>query len=203
MSFTAAAFGGTWVSVTPSGGTTPGTVSISVDPTGLASGTYSATIKLTPRGSASLNIPVILTVFSADDGGGEGEADDGGGASGDSALRASPYAYDPAGTNSVAAKTGSMRQERPRRPQRTLVCRACCFRGTSAASSEAKAVVVIRNAEGITLTALGYDSGAGRTVYREQSAFRDRHPAMTSSTRSGAILARISQRPHPDGIVSI
>ena len=160
LSFTAAAFGGTWVSVTPSGGSTPGTLSISVDPTGLASGTYSATIKLTSRGSASLNVPVILTVFSADDGGGEGEGDDGGGASSESALRASPYAYDPAGTNSVAANWvdgagASSSIPADSRAQGLLLSK------TSAASNEAKAVVVIRNAEGITLTELGYDIRSG------------------------------------------
>jgi hypothetical protein len=156
LSFTAAAFGGTWLSVTPSGGTTPGALSITVDPAGLASGTYSATVKLTSPGSAGLNVPVVLTVFSAGDGGGEGESEDGGTAGSETALRASPYAYDPTGTNSVAANwldgTGaSAKTTADSREQGLLLSK------TSATSVQAQAVVVIQNAEGITLTELGYD----------------------------------------------
>jgi Viral BACON domain len=151
LSFTAAANGGTWLSVTPSGGTTPGALSISVDPTGLASGTYSGTVKLSAPGSTGATVPVILTVTSSHDD--EGEE---GSRGSETDLRASPYAYDPAGTNSVAASwidaTGasSSGQSDPR-VQGLLLSK------TSAASNQAQAVVVIRNAEGITLTELGYD----------------------------------------------
>ena len=156
LSFTAAAYGGTWLSVTPSGGTTPGTLSVSVDPTGLASGTYSATIKLTSPRSAGLNVPVVLTVFSADDGGGESESEDGSTASAESALRASPYAYDPTGTNSVAANWVDGTGAAATMPADSRV-QGLLLSKTSAASVQAQAVVVIRNAEGITLTELGYD----------------------------------------------
>ena len=156
LSFTAAAFGGTWLSVTPSGGTTPGTLSISVDPTGLASGTYSATIKLTSPGSAGLNVPVVLTVFSADDGGGESESVDGSTVSTESALRASTYAYDPTGTNSVAANWVDGTGAAATLPADSRV-QGLLLSKTSAASVQAQAVVVIRNAEGTTLTELGYD----------------------------------------------
>jgi hypothetical protein len=119
-----------------------------VDPTGLASGTYSGTVNLSAPGSTAATVPVILTVTSSgvEDGSGGSETD----------LRASPYAYDPAGTNSVAASwidaTGasSSGQSDPR-VQGLLLSK------TSAASNQAQAVVVIRNAEGITLTELGYD----------------------------------------------
>src|SRR5207248_5137387 len=102
LGFTAAAHGGTWLSVTPSGGTTPGSLSISVDPTGLASGTYSATINISAPGTTSVNLPVILRVATGDDGGGDDGAGENTNNSGDR-IRAWPYAYDPASTNTVAA----------------------------------------------------------------------------------------------------
>jgi hypothetical protein len=158
LGFTAAAHGGTWVSVTPSGGTTPGRLSISVDPTGLASGTYTATIAIAAPGAAGVNVPVILRVASGDDDGGGG--DDGVGDNG-STLRAWPYAYDPAVSNTVAATwmdgTGasSAATTADTRNQGLLLSK------TSAASNQAQAGVVIRDVEGISLTQLGYDIRGG------------------------------------------
>jgi len=160
LSFTAAAHGGTWLSVNPSGGTTPGILSISVDPTGLASGTYTATVKITAPGSTGVNLPVVLRVASGDDdGGGDGGGDDGGGSSG--TLHAWPYAYDPASTNTVAATwmdgTGasSTAATADARNQGLLLSK------TSTASNQAQAGVVIRDVEGISLTELGYDIRQG------------------------------------------
>lgn len=163
MTFTAAAHGGTWLSVTPSGGTTPGTLSVSADPTGLASGTYSATIQLTAQGGIGLNVPVVLRVVSSVDGGGESDDDgsstSGGGSSSgsvDDSLHAWPYAYDPAGSNSVAATwvdgTGTNSTATVDSRQQGLL-----LSKTSAASNQAQAGVVIRTVEGMTLTELGYD----------------------------------------------
>jgi uncharacterized protein (TIGR03437 family) len=56
---------GGWLSVTPSGGTTPATLSVSVNPGGLQGGTYSGTIALSAAsGTLQLNIAVTLTVVS-------------------------------------------------------------------------------------------------------------------------------------------
>jgi hypothetical protein len=159
LGFTAAAHGGTWVSVTPSGGTTPGRLSISVDPTGLASGTYTATIAIAAPGSAGVNVPVILRVASGDDDGGGG--DDG---AGDNSriLRAWPYAYDPASSNTVAATwmdgTGAASAATTTTDTRN---QGLLLSKTSAASNQAQAGVVIRDVEGITLTELGYDIRQG------------------------------------------
>jgi hypothetical protein len=163
ISYTASALGGNWVSVTPSGGITPGSLSISVNATGLASGTYSATVKISVPGSTGLSVPVVLRVFSGDDGGGDdggGTGSTGGSGSGDDALRAVPYAYDPAATNSVAATwvdaTGaSTTTPSDSRQQGLLLSK------TSTASNQAQAGVTISNAEGISLTALGYDIRTG------------------------------------------
>jgi hypothetical protein len=150
LSFTAAVHGGTWVSVTPSGGTTPGSLSVSVDPTGLASGTYTANVYIAAPGSTGLTVPVVLRVASGDDGGGGGD--------GTTSLRAWPYAYDPAVSNTVAAtwmdstgvSSGANNTTDPRN-QGLLLSK------TSAASNQAQAGVVIREVEGMSLTELGYD----------------------------------------------
>jgi hypothetical protein len=166
LSFTAAVHGGNWLSVSPSGGTTPGTLGISVDPTGLASGTYTATVKIAAQGATGINLPVILKVVSGDDDGG---GDDGGGGSGDDAsssggLHAWAYAYDPAGTNTVAAtwmdgtgaaSTSTATTAADTRNQGLLLSK------TSNASNQAQAGVVIRDVEGISLTQLGYDIRVG------------------------------------------
>jgi trimeric autotransporter adhesin len=68
LNFTVAANSGTagvnWLSVTPTSGTTPGTLSISVNPTGLAAGTYGGTVVVTaPNASGSpQTIQVTLAV---------------------------------------------------------------------------------------------------------------------------------------------
>lgn len=175
VAFTASAMGGSWLSVSPSGGTTPGSLSISANPAGLASGTYSATVKIAAQGTNGLSVPVVLRVVSSDDGGGDdGGGDDGGsvntggstgGSNGGSddastSLHAWPYAYDPASTNSVAATwvdgTGaSTTTPTDTRQQGLLLSK------TSAASNQAQAGVVIRDVEGMTITELGYDIRTG------------------------------------------
>jgi hypothetical protein len=166
LSFTAAVNGGNWLSVSPSGGTTPGTLGIAVDPTGLASGTYTATVKIAAQGTTGINLPVILRVVSGDDDGG---SNDGGSSSGDDAssgggLHAWAYAYDPAGTNTVAAtwmdgtgaaSTSTATTAADTRNQGLLLSK------TSNASNQAQAGVVIRDVEGISLTQLGYDIRVG------------------------------------------
>jgi hypothetical protein len=173
ISFTATTLGGTWVSVTPSGGTTPAKLSVSVSAIGLASGTYSATIKLTPSGSTAISVPVVLRVASGDDDGGSGGSSDDGATrtgagtssgsvsgAGEDVLHAWAYAYDPAGTNSVAASwidaTGAATTTpADSRRQGLLLSK------TTSASNQAQAGVVIRSVEGITLTELGFDMRTG------------------------------------------
>jgi len=125
---------------------------------GLASGTYTATIKLSAPGATDLNVPVMLRVVSRDDGG--GESDDRAVASGtgssEDGLHAWPYAYDPAGTNTVAAtwidSTGASTTATADSRQQGLL-----LSKTSAASNQAQAGVVIRSVENMSLTELGYD----------------------------------------------
>jgi uncharacterized protein (TIGR03437 family) len=62
--FTAAASGGTWLSVSPASGTTPASLSVSVDPTALSPGVYNGTITITVPGTSPLSVAVTLTVTS-------------------------------------------------------------------------------------------------------------------------------------------
>jgi hypothetical protein len=139
----------------------------------LASGTYIGTIRLAAQGATGINLPVVLRVVSAEDGGGgdDGGGDDGsgsgstsgsGGTSGDASVHAWPYAYDPASSNSVAATwvdgtgvSSTATAAADFRKQGLLLSK------TSAASSQAQAGVVIRNVEGLSLTELGYDIRSG------------------------------------------
>ncbi|MBV9145036.1 MAG: hypothetical protein JO065_03915 [Acidobacteria bacterium] len=63
LTYTVAASGGTWLSAT-GGGTTPGNVSVSVNPAGLAAGTYTGTVSVAATGSSNSpqNVAVTLTV---------------------------------------------------------------------------------------------------------------------------------------------
>jgi hypothetical protein len=51
-----------WLSVTPGSGAAPATLHAAVDETGLAPGTYTATITITPSAGSPVTIPVSLTV---------------------------------------------------------------------------------------------------------------------------------------------
>lgn len=68
LGFTASASSdGNWLSVTPTAGTTPASLSVSVNPAGRGAGTYTGTITLTPSGvgNSPLAITVTLTVTGA------------------------------------------------------------------------------------------------------------------------------------------
>jgi uncharacterized protein (TIGR03437 family) len=70
LSFTAAATtssGGNWLSVTPTSGSTPATLIVSVSPAGLGSGTYNGAITITPSGAGNSpqSIAVTLNVSGA------------------------------------------------------------------------------------------------------------------------------------------
>src|SRR5206468_1944166 len=58
------AAGGSWLSVTPASGTTPSNVSVSVNPAGLAAGTYNGTVTLSASGATPKVVNVTLVVSS-------------------------------------------------------------------------------------------------------------------------------------------
>ena len=56
--------GSNWLVATPSTGATPGNVSVTVNPVGLAPGTYNGSVRLTPTttGASAFDVPVTLTI---------------------------------------------------------------------------------------------------------------------------------------------
>ena len=63
--FTVSTGGAAWLSVTPSSGTTPRTLSVSANVAGLAAGTYSGTITVTPNTGTARTAAVSFTVSGA------------------------------------------------------------------------------------------------------------------------------------------
>ena len=63
--FTAAASGGSWLAVNPASGTTPASLSVSVNPAGLSPATYNGTITVTgtngAQGTSSVNVTLVVT----------------------------------------------------------------------------------------------------------------------------------------------
>jgi len=64
MAFTALSSSGSWLSASPTSGTTPSSLSVSVNPVGLNSGVYDGTITVTAPGASNSpqSISVVLTV---------------------------------------------------------------------------------------------------------------------------------------------
>lgn len=60
--FTAGVSGGSWLTVSPTSAKTNATIKVTVNPTGLAVGNYTASVVLTPAGGTPLDVPVTLTV---------------------------------------------------------------------------------------------------------------------------------------------
>lgn len=58
---TTTASGGNWLQATPSGGSTPLDVSVSVSPTGLAAGTYTGSVSVMSTGASNSPLPVSVT----------------------------------------------------------------------------------------------------------------------------------------------
>jgi len=97
LQFTAAASGGSWLSVNPMNATTPATLSVSVDARGLSTGTYSGMITLT-AGTRKRSVYVTVYVVAGVGGGG----DDSGGEV-ESQLAIQPVVNDPTNSGTVGA----------------------------------------------------------------------------------------------------
>jgi Viral BACON domain len=151
VSFTASATGGSWLSVTPGSGSTPGSVTVSVNPSRLSSGTYTGAIQLSATGATGVSVPVTLTVSSStciDDCGSGGS---GGGSTG--SMTAQPYANDPNFSGTVTSiwieHLGMPSGSQSHDPGLVLSKNAGAPSGTWAGAT-------IKNATG-SLTELGYD----------------------------------------------
>src|SRR5262249_10199816 len=68
MNFTADVYGGSWISVNPSAGATPGQITVSAYPNGLTAGTYSCVIKISANGTTKRLYVVLVIARGGDDG---------------------------------------------------------------------------------------------------------------------------------------
>jgi len=146
LQFTAQVSGGSWLTVSPSGGATSTTLTVTVYPQGLAKGQYVGQIQLSAPGANSLNVPVTMTL--AGEGGGDG-GDDG-------AIHAEAYTYDPGNTGAVSANwvygAGVPSNNGSDPTNQGLV-----LSNNASASSGARAGVILKNVAGTALSVLGFD----------------------------------------------
>jgi hypothetical protein len=145
LSFTAAVSGGSWLSVSPAGGTTPATVNVSVQTSRLAPGTYQGTISLSSSKAASTTVAVTLTVGSSNQG---------------TALTAQPYVKDPAHTGTVAARWVSG-AGLPVTDKADPYHQGLVISKNSPTSTNASAGAAINGVAGMTITELGFDVRQG------------------------------------------
>jgi len=95
--FSAAASGGSWLTVSPTSATTPARLTVSVDARGLSTGTYSGMVTLT---AGTRKTSVYVTVFVATSGSGGGGDD---GSEAESQLAIQPVLTDPTNSGTVGA----------------------------------------------------------------------------------------------------
>ena len=161
LSFTAAAFGGSWLSVSPAGGTTAGKISITANPDGLPTGSYAGVVQISAPGSVSIDMPVTLNVGSTR----------GGGGGDDSAFQALPAVSDVSQSGSVNAKwingAGVPNADDVNDPQN----QGLLITKSSTSATKASAGVTINNADGTALTALGFDIRNGSQCTARTPAF--------------------------------
>jgi hypothetical protein len=153
LSYTATAFGGScsWLSVNPSSGTTPGQVTVSVDPYGLARGKYTGQVEVAASSDNSVTVPVTLTVFGGEEGAGDRENND---------LFAAVYTFDPSNTGAVSAEWvygAGVPESNPKDPTN----QGLVLMNNAKGQGQARAGVIVHGASGLTLTALGFDIRKG------------------------------------------
>jgi hypothetical protein len=170
LSYTAAGFGGSWLTVSPAGGTTSGKISIAVNPAGLPSGAYAGVVQISAPGSRPIDMPVTLNVGSTSGGGG-GDDGSSGGSTDDSAIQAMPITSDVSQSGSVNAKwvsgAGVPNANDASDPQN----QGLLITKSSTSNTKASAGVTINNADGMALTALGFDIRNGSQCTANTPAF--------------------------------
>jgi Viral BACON domain len=152
LSYTAAAYGGSWLSVTPSAGSTPGAVGVSADATGLPAGTYSGVVQI-KAGSYAADVEVVLVVSGSQYGGGSGggESDDNG-----DGAQVHPFTFDSGGRGSVSANWTSGAGI-PVRSSRDTTQQGLVLVKKNTSPVNAMSGVTVSGAAGSPLTQLGFD----------------------------------------------
>ena len=147
LAFTALVHGATWLAVGSSGGTTPATLTVTVHPHDLAAGSYTALVELSSPNAATITVPVTLVIRKR-----RGEDEH--------ILGANSYISDPRNTGSVVAKWLSGAGV-PSGSSTDPANQGLVLLNNVSASSETRAGIVLKNIEGTTLNALGFDIRQG------------------------------------------
>jgi len=149
LTYSVSTTGGPWLSITPTSGTTPGSVTVSVNGTNMSRGTYSGTIYVNAPGATEKSVPVTLTINSSticDD------ACSGGG----STMYAQPFVTDPTSSGNVAALwVNQLGSPMGSTPDAGLV-----LSKNASATAGTQAGALIQNYQG-SLTELGFDYREG------------------------------------------
>jgi len=147
MAFNADVYGGSWVAINPSAGTTPGQITVSTYPAGLTAGTYSCVIKVTANGTTKRVYVVFVIARGGDDG---GEHDD----DSDSSVR--PFSFDP-GAMSTADATWLDGYGVPVQSKKDPTSQGLVIRRNPSASKAAIAGAALKGAAGTQLSQLSFD----------------------------------------------
>jgi hypothetical protein len=145
MGFTAEMYGGSWMSLTPSAGTTPGQISVSAYPTGLTAGTYSCVIKVTANGTTK-RVYVVLVVGSGEDEGGDRRDD----------SEARPFTFDP-GARSMSQAMWLDGHGVTYPSKKDPTSQGLVLRKNPSGPRTAIAGAALKGAAGSQLTTLGFD----------------------------------------------
>jgi Viral BACON domain len=160
ITFTVAAYGSSWVSVTPSGGTTPGTVSVSAYATGLPAGTYSCVVQI-KGGSSTKNVEIVLVVGTSQSGGGGDDERTG--------AQVRPFTFDPGalGTSSASWQNGAgaLRSSYDPSNQGLVLTKRL------SAPSTAIAGAIVKGAAGSRISTLGFDVRTDSECSRQAPQF--------------------------------
>ena len=160
ITFTAAVYGGSWVSLNSSGGTTPGAVSVSAYATGLPAGTYSCVLQI-KGGSSTKNVEIVLVVGTSQSGGGGDDERSG--------AQVRPFTFDPGalGTSSASWQNGAgaLRSSYDPSNQGLVLTKRL------AAPSTAIAGAIVKGAAGSRISTLGFDVRTDSECSRQAPQF--------------------------------
>ena len=159
MNFTAEVHGGSWMSISPSAGTTPGQITVTPYATGLTAGTYSCVIGITANGTTR-RVYVVLVVAR-----GEDEND---GREDDSEVR--PFTFDP-GAKTMAEATWLDGHGVPYQSKKDPTSQGLVLRKNPSGPSSAIAGAALKGAAGSQLTALSFDLRSDSECSRQAPQF--------------------------------
>ena len=144
MNFTVDVYGGSWISVNPTAGATPGQLTVSAYPNGLTAGTYSCVIKVSANGTTKRVYVVLVIARGSDD----GEEDD--------ASGTRPFHLDP-GAKSTADAAWLDGFGVPVQSKKDPTNQGLVLTRNPSGSKAAIAGAVIKGAAGSQLSQLSFD----------------------------------------------